>query len=261
MRLTRYTLETPRLTAPVRVAVIADLHDRPYDELLILLYDIAPDLILLPGDITGRLDAPPDTPRPGLGLLADAAAIAPTVYALGNHEVGGSHEHLRRRPAGGGKPPFVMSPHFQSVIDRSGALLLDNTWRTVTLRNGNRLAIGGLGSGLIYPDRAPRTAWLRDFAAAPLPRILLCHHPEYHPAYIAPLGLDLTVAGHAHGGQWRFFGRGVYAPDQGIFPRYTSGIHRGNLIISRGVVNSVPPIPRLFNPPEVLEITLTPGRG
>jgi predicted MPP superfamily phosphohydrolase len=57
----------------------------------------------------------------------------------------------------------------------------------------------------------------------------------------------MIVSGHAHGGQWRVFGRGVYAPDQHLFPKYTSGVHEGRLVISRGVANTVSPIPRFFN--------------
>ena len=70
------------------------------------------------------------------------------------------------------------------------------------------------------------------------------------------MDIDLTVSGHAHGGQWRFLGRGVYAPDQGLFPKYTSGLHENRLVISRGVANSVPLVPRFFNPCEVVTVTV-----
>ena len=66
--------------------------------------------------------------------------------------------------------------------------------------------------------------------------------------------IDLFVAGHAHGGQWRLFGRGVFAPDQGLFPKYTSGVHEGRLVISRGLSNTVTPIPRLFNSRELVVV-------
>ena len=62
--------------------------------------------------------------------------------------------------------------------------------------------------------------------------------------------MDLIVCGHAHGGQWRLFGRGIYAPGQGLFPRYTSGLHGGVCVISRGL-SGCTRIPRIFNPPEI----------
>ena len=69
------------------------------------------------------------------------------------------------------------------------------------------------------------------------------------------------MAGHAHGGQWRFFGRGIYAPGQGLFPKYTSGLYREGgeiLAVSRGMTNSVRWIPRFFDPCEILVLALSP---
>ena len=89
-------------------------------------------------------------------------------------------------------------------------------------------------------------------------RLLLCHHPEYYEPYVQRYGLDLTVAGHAHGGQWRVFGRGVYAPGQGLFPRYTSGLYDENrLLVSRGLSERMP-FPRLFNKRQAILLTLAP---
>ena len=87
-------------------------------------------------------------------------------------------------------------------------------------------------------------------------KILLCHYPHYYHRYIKNTDIDLILSGHAHGGQWRIFGRGVFAPHQGLFPKYTSGMHDDRLIISRGVVNNAKPIPRLFNPCEIILINL-----
>ena len=73
-------------------------------------------------------------------------------------------------------------------------------------------------------------------------------------------GFDLVLCGHAHGGQWRIFGRGVYAPDQPLFPKYTSGVLENRCVISRGIGNHTHS-PRIFNAPEVLMIYYgyTPG--
>ena len=93
--------------------------------------------------------------------------------------------------------------------------------------------------------------------------ILLAHHPERIEDY-ARTCVDLVLSGHAHGGQVRIFGQGLYSPDQGVLPRYTSGIYVKDctkLYVSRGAgTHSFLP-PRIFNRPEIDLITLkTPSR-
>ena len=67
-------------------------------------------------------------------------------------------------------------------------------------------------------------------------------------------------SGHAHGGQFIFpFVGGLYAPGQGIFPKYYRGIHKKNnstLIVSRGLGPSRFP-QRLFNKPEIISLEIT----
>ena len=69
--------------------------------------------------------------------------------------------------------------------------------------------------------------------------------------------IDLILAGHAHGGQIRLFGHGLYAYGQGLFPKYTKGIYDGKLIVSAGLANTSR-FPRINNPPEIVFLTLKP---
>ena len=104
----------------------------------------------------------------------------------------------------------------------------------------------------------PDLEWLAEFAAVDGYKILLSHHPEYYEEYIRDLNVDLTLSGHAHGGQWRIFGRGLFAPGQGILPKYDSGLYEKNgttMIVSRGLGNSTFPL-RFNNCPEIIIITL-----
>ena len=88
--------------------------------------------------------------------------------------------------------------------------------------------------------------------------ILLSHRPELLDLY-AFQKIDLVFSGHAHGGQIRLPLIGaLFAPDQGLFPRYTSGLYTEqstSLIVSRGLGNSLFPL-RLFNRPELVLVTL-----
>lgn len=241
-----YPISNPKISNRLRIAVASDLHGTPGEPILELLRAQKPDLILIPGDLTDdrglRLWMPSVA-----GFLRDCAAIAPTFYSLGNHELGCYHKGNPFR-----KPRKIAAPaDLAERVARTGAVLLDDSsveW--------NGLTICGLTSGLDGDQNAPDQEALNRFAEADGFKLLLCHHPEYYPKYIRELPIDLTVCGHAHGGHWRFFGRGIYAPGQGLFPKYTSGVvDGGRLIISRGLGNHTR-IPRFFNPREVVVIDI-----
>lgn len=237
----------------LRAAVVADLHDKPFERVLACLEQDVPDVILIPGDLTEDMTAPPEEGevRPGLELLEACARLAPTFYSFGNHEEAACHANLRYMESHPGEAMPVLDVWKQRVR-ATGAVLLDESW---TVYRG--MVIGGIGSGLLRPNRVPDTSWIPTFCAVPGYKLLLCHHPEYFDRHLRPYPIDLIVSGHAHGGQWRVFGRGVFAPDQGLFPTYTEGVHEGRLVISRGVSNTVPGVPRFFNPTEIVMIELT----
>ncbi len=237
-----------------RTAVLSDFHNGDATRVLERVCQRVPELICLPGDVVvgviPKTGLVVESERNVLPFLRGCVAIAPTFMSLGNHE-------------------SVLCEEDIAAIHAAGVNVLDNAWVSF-----DGLNIGGLTSPRVldrraylaahpsaelYPKRrrgpwtrirTPELAWL---AAPPEGfRLLMCHHPELFPQL--PDGIGLTCAGHAHGGQWRAFGRGVYAPDQGLFPTYTSGVHRlgGNcMVISRGLTNTYP-IPRLNNPTEIV---------
>ena len=90
--------------------------------------------------------------------------------------------------------------------------------------------------------------------------ILLAHRPEYYETY-CNYSFDLVLCGHAHGGQWRipYLINGLYAPNQGIFPKYAGGRYDGDkttMIVSRGLDIETTWVPRIFNRPELVIIDL-----
>ena len=250
MRIKNYTIKTDRLPRSLRIALVADLHSRDPLQVIEALGKISPDIICIAGDLTEALDGTMDDKNTsGYAAMRALPKIAPTFYAPGNHEVGASHKHLRKYPPAAGL--VRITPENMARIEQSGACFLDNTYA-----QWQKIAIGGLGTGLLNADGKPDLDALDAFFAHDGYKILLCHHPEYYAKYLRDKDVDLVLAGHAHGGQWRLFGRGLYAPDQGIFPKYTSGVHEGRLVISRGTANTGGMIPRLFNPREVVCIQI-----
>ena len=119
----------------------------------------------------------------------------------------------------------------------------------------------------MWEDRSPAEALLAgtkdgDFV------LLLSHRPYEYESYAA-LGADLIVSGHVHGGLIRLPGiGGLVGPGREFLPKYSgggySGADRSSLVVSRGLAGvkfnkSSFHWPRLFNPREVVVITLKKG--
>lgn len=239
---TEYRFHSPKVPAGgLRIAVVADLHGCRFGKdnrkLTELLKAQKPDIIVIPGDLTSsyrNLDAP------ALEFARQAAEIAPCYYTTGNHE------HRMEK----------------SLFDRL-LLQLERAGITVLRNKAVRLEKDGTPYWLIGTD-CPRgkTETLQKLTGecpADELRIVLSHKPHYAPYYELS-GADLVISGHAHGGQFRIppVG-GLYAPGQGVLPKYTAGMYRlGNTVmaVSRGLGNSSFPI-RLFNRPELPVIQLS----
>ena len=211
--------------------------------------------ILLAGDILEiSVDYMISRNQNALSFLRDMATIAPVFYCFGNHEIYFSHAKKGQSPVSEQK---LFNENLEAIKD-IGIHIVNDSFEAAT----DGVSICGVVCGYDKnPDderTCPNQEVLNDFDALDDFKILLCHYPHYYEQHLKNSSFDLILSGHAHGGQWRILGRGVYAPHQGLFPKYTSGIYDDRFIISRGAVNSIAPIPRIFNPCEVLEITLKP---
>ena len=253
MKLTEYSIDCEKIKISKKFAIISDLHGEDPFEAIEILRLAAPDVILAPGDIFERVDGISDKMNAmnekGFLLLSEAVKIAPTFYSVGNHEIGGTHSWTmpfrRKHPR-----KAVWSENNLERLNATGAVMLDDSYIFF-----DGLAIGGLSTGILNENCKPDLLWLNEFCRAGCPKILLCHHPEYYGKYLRKRDIDIVVSGHAHGGQWRFFGRGVFAPGQGLFPKHTRGIYENRLVVGTGLKRGGV-IPRIFNSPEVVLLNI-----
>ncbi len=242
MKITRYHFATD-----YKIAILSDIHNKAFD--LSLLEKEKVDLILIPGDICSehlskeawkQADADKrstiwKSPDIALNLFHELPNIAPTFYSIGNHE--SRWNELDKQ-----------------TVRESGTVLLDNEYCRF-----KDMVIGGISS---IPKELKENSdntyinimegIIGKMKKEEGKKILLLHEPQLYDKYrLQEQPVDLVVSGHAHGGQWRFFGHGVFAPGQGIFPKYTKGFYNGNLLVSAGMTNTAP-IPRFFNPTEIV---------
>ena len=203
------TVRSGRISRPLTLAVCADLHDGPFEDVLPHLTGC--DAILIPGDLVDRHSGSYER---GMRFLQAATEIAPVFYAIGNHE----RKHPRRE-------------EFWPQVLSSRATVLEDRY----VEFGG-IVLGGLSSRRDVREAAPFVA---EMAQRPEFRLLMCHHPEYFGQHVSPYEIDLTLSGHAHGGQVRLGRQGLFAPGQGLLPTLTSGFYaHGRLLVSRGMTNA-----------------------
>ena len=236
-----YTVESDKITAPVRLVVLTDYHgcDVSHD-LAADVKALQPDAILLVGDMFSA----DGNPQEELDIFRDLAELAPTYYVTGNHEYWEQDV-----------------PALLTRIAQTGVTVLDQDCAEFAV-NGQQINLCGIPDPYAYVDTEDALAR----AAADIQQagftILLAHRPELIAKYAAVGAFDLVVSGHAHGGQVRIPGliNGLCAPNQGWFPQYAGGLYDvegTTMIVSRGLSNQRQMgVPRVFNRPEILLVEL-----
>lgn len=237
-----YVFRSPKVRGALegfRITQISDLHNREFGRdncrLLALTEAQLPDLLVITGDLTDSYHF--DRER-ALDSARRLAKLAPCYYVTGNHE----HRMTLER-----------QEEFYRALENAGVIVLRNEAVRLGLDEGFRLIGVDCNQG-----RTDTLQKLMEDRPAEELNVLLSHKPHYAKAY-EKAGVDLVLTGHAHGGQWRFPGVGaIYAPGQGLLPRYTAGMYRlGNttMCVSRGLGNSSFPL-RIENKPEIVTVTL-----
>ena len=238
----------PEAFAGFRIAQVSDLHNKDfgegYGQLLTLLSEINPDIIVVTGDLIDSRQTDLDI---ALEFAWQAGKIARVYYVSGNHEAR--------------VPEYEV---LKTGLVKAGVVILENQKVEIN-REGESITLMGIDDPSFLEDylfgdseSVARQAIENLQNVSDGYTILLSHRPELFDLYVET-EMDLVFSGHAHGGQFRLpFIGGLIAPNQGFFPKYDAGLFSEgstNMIVSRGVGNSIIPI-RFNNRPEIVLVTL-----
>jgi len=212
---------------PVRVVQISDLHIQRYGRLeksvVERVHQLAPDVIVLTGDIVDRVDT-----LPALEMFLNELRSTPKLAVLGNWE------HWSK---------VDLSELSRIYASSADSRILIN--ETIKLRiRGRNIFITGLDDF---------TAGQPNAKAIPLPtdsdtdtQMVLQHSPgifsEGRKSLLA-YRADLCLSGHTHGGQVTFFGKILWTPpSSGLFNHGWYQTETCPLYVSRGIGTSIVPI-------------------
>lgn len=234
MIITRYTIHSDKISQKgLKAAFISDLHNskQAADTALESIKEQNPNFILFSGDAANRINGKYEI---ATDFLEKASRIAPIFYSLGNHDMA-----------------EAVAEGFRREITKRGVILLDNEYTDF-----KGIHIGGLSSipcDECENEKERREFFLSDFSRLGGFKLLMSHVPRYYEDFLKERDIDLIVSGHSHGGQIGLGKRGLYAPDQGFFPKYVGGFYENRFIVTRGLGQTAR-LPRFFNPYEIVYI-------
>lgn len=222
-----------KIKKPITIVQISDLHNRLYGngqaQLLQAIREEHPDLIACTGDLFNRHDA--SEYENAFTLIRAIADEIPTYVVEGNHEAALG----------------TIGEQFLLEISQMGAIVLRNAAQPF-----KDVRVIGL-------KQRPTKAELLPLIRPDCFHLVLSHRPELFELYVS-CRADLVLSGHAHGGQIRIGNLALLAPQQGLFPKYTSGLYEKNgtrMFVSKGLGDTVW-VPRIHNPHELNVIRLLP---
>lgn len=269
-----YVVKSAKITKEFdqyKILQLTDLHStnkKIREKTIAIVKEENPDLIVITGDLIDSTiyrdelvdyQSGASTEIPGtnmLTLLSEIKEVAPIYYVYGNHEM-----------------MLLDDPDhnsFKVAVEEMGISILNIKEATITKGSSSIQLLGLQDPATLYKNRTYAyydsteqriRGMLDEVTAGSDPStftILLSHRPEFFEVY-SEYPIDLALTGHAHGGQFRIpFIGGVYAPSQGFFPKYEKGVYQADqfdMIVGVGIGNSRIPV-RIFNPPEVVVVTL-----
>src|SRR5699024_3122253 len=152
---TKYKTVTDRVSTPLRIVQITDLHNSEFgvdnNRLVQIINKQMPDLILVTGDLLNSDSKVTDI---ATNLLLRLSEIAPVYVSLGNHEI----EYAE-----------IYAIDIKNLYESTGVTVLDKQYEDIAV-NDQKIRLGGI-YGYCVPDRYLETGeanleecnFLKDF--------------------------------------------------------------------------------------------------
>lgn len=252
-----YEIESDKVLKPCKFVLLSDLHNKSYgkdhERLIKEIDGISPDAVLVAGDMLTA--AKGHAYEKALSLMRRLSTRYKIYYGMGNHE------HRMQM-----YPEYYEGAYDDFVAKLIGMgiepLINENTY----LPEYNVAVCGSQIDKCYYKkfQKYPMDeGYLPKLLGEPKEdacQILIAHTPQYFEEYTV-WGADVVVSGHVHGGIMKLpvLG-GVLSPNMTLFPKYDGGKFvrgKSTMILSRGLGTHTIPV-RVFNPGELVKITLTP---
>ncbi|MGN1312150.1 MAG: metallophosphoesterase [Bacilli bacterium] len=237
----------PKKFNKYKIVQVSDFHNTKSNKLINdLVKEIKkqkPNVIVITGDLVDSRKTDIDV---SINFIKRIKDIAPIYFITGNHEASISeYENLKVK------------------LEKESVIILDNKTKVLEVADSKINLIGVNDPSMSYHPEATDSEKIKsELTESNYDKnsysILLSHRPELFNTYVDN-EIDLVLTGHAHGGQIGIpFIGGLVAPNQGLFPEYTSGTFKEentSMIISRGIGNSIIPF-RINNRPELVIVEL-----
>lgn len=225
----------------IKILHLSDMHfpkcEVDLDLILNKIEEDSIDIIAITGDL---IDSSAEVLSCGvIPFLVKLNKYSNIYYVCGNHEI----RH---------KEYLILKEH----LENNNIKVLENSFEEIDIK-GQRISIMGLVDGQDYS-----TNYFEGLDSDTY-KVLLAHRPEKFDNYTSAsseYNPDLILSGHAHGGQVRIGKLALVAPNQGLNPKFTSGIYSSdngniNMVVSRGIGNSVLPL-RINDKPHIPIISI-----
>lgn len=247
--ITQYTIKSEKIPPAFdgyKIMQLSDIQGKKFGannkEFISKIENENADMIVFTGDL---VDEGVNGSEAVIDNFLENATLPKAVYAVsGNHDKWtGRFEKLKE--------------HWENDL---GIKFLENKSTAIT-KDNQVINLYGIADPDTWDDKKANTIVKKNISDAKTKNgynILLFHRANMLELFKNEK-FDLILSGHMHGGQIRIpFVGGLKSPHGIWFPKYSGGrydLNNNTYIVSRGIGNAVS-VPRIFNRPEIVVITL-----